>query len=172
MTMDFRRMIMLYSDSYKQCHPLMYPDNQEYLVSYLTARKAMNDNFPKMVVYGIQPFILNISDSFSEFFNANLEDVMHEYDHYIGVHLGVNNVARDRIVELHELGPDIPVIDAEIRRINRAMDRSRRASNPEYFNEDGTIRKGRKKWHYSNRYSRMRKKRKELYRKRALQLKT
>ena len=29
--MDFRRMIMLYSDSYKQCHPLMYPDNQEYL---------------------------------------------------------------------------------------------------------------------------------------------
>ena len=47
--MDFRRMIMLYSDSYKQCHPLMYPDNQEYLVSYLTARKAMNENFPKMV---------------------------------------------------------------------------------------------------------------------------
>ena len=55
--MNFRKMIMLYSDSYKQCHPLMYPDNQTYLVSYLTARKAMNDNFPKMVVYGVQPFI-------------------------------------------------------------------------------------------------------------------
>ena len=91
-----------------------------------------------------------------------------------GLDVGVSTVAEVSInhVELHELGPDIPVIDAEIRRINRAMDRSRRASNPEYFNEDGTIRKGRKKWQNSNRYLRLRQKRKELYRKRALQLKT
>lgn len=91
-----------------------------------------------------------------------------------GLDVGVSTVAEvsKNHVELHELGPDIPVIDAEIRRINRAMDRSRRASNPEYFNEDGTIRKGRKKWQNSNRYLRLRQKRKELYRKRALQLKT
>ena len=102
--MDFRRMIMLYSDSYKQCHPLMYPDNQEYLVSYLTARKAMNENFPKMVVYGIQPFLKDMNKGFSDFFNTPLEWVMYEYDNYIGVHLGLDNVARDRIVELHNLG--------------------------------------------------------------------
>ena len=102
--MDIRRMIMLYSDSYKQCHPLMYPDNQEILVSYLTARKAMNDNFPKMVVYGIQPFIMDMEKSFNDFFTANLADVMYEYDKYIGAHLGIENVARDRIIELHELG--------------------------------------------------------------------
>ena len=102
--MDFRRMIMLYSDSYKQCHPLMYPDNQTRLVSYLTARKAMNDNFPKMVVYGIQPFIMDMEKSFNDFFTANLADVMYEYDKYIGAHLGIENVARDRIIELHELG--------------------------------------------------------------------
>ena len=91
-----------------------------------------------------------------------------------GLDVGVSTVAEVSInhVELHELGPDIPVIDAEIRRINRAMDRSRRASNPEYFNEDGTVREGRKKWQNSNRYLRLRQKRKELYRKRALQLKT
>ena len=58
MTMDFRRMIMLYSDSYKQCHPLMYPDNQEYLVSYLTPRKAMNEQFPKMVFMVSNPLSL------------------------------------------------------------------------------------------------------------------
>ena len=102
--MNIRRMIMLYSDSYKQCHPLMYPDNQEYLVSYLTARKAMNENFPKMVVYGIQPFLAEMNESFDEFFSTPLEKVMSEYDHYIGAHLGIGNVARDRIVELHELG--------------------------------------------------------------------
>lgn len=102
--MDFRRMIMLYSDSYKQCHPLMYPDNQEYLVSYLTARKAMNENFPKMVVYGIQPFLMDMERGFEDFFHETIEQVMYEYDHYIDAHLGLSNVARDRIIELHNLG--------------------------------------------------------------------
>ena len=102
--MDFRRMIMLYSDSYKQCHPLMYPDNQEVLVSYLTPRKAMNEHFPKMVVWGIHPFITDINHAFNAFFKLPLEVVMNEYDHYIGAHLGIGNVARNRIVELHELG--------------------------------------------------------------------
>ena len=102
--MDFRRMVMLYSDSYKQCHPKMYPDNQEYLVSYLTPRKAMNKDFPKMVVYGVQPFIIDMMDAFDDFFSADLDWVMYDYDHYIDAHLGLGNVARDRIVELHELG--------------------------------------------------------------------
>lgn len=102
--MDFHRMIMLYSDSYKQCHPLMYPDNQETLVSYLTPRKAMNEHFPKMVVWGIHPFIEDIKQAFNEFFSLPLSRVMGEYDHYIGAHLGIGNVARDRIIELHELG--------------------------------------------------------------------
>ena len=102
--MDFRRMVMLYSDSYKQCHPKMYPDNQEELVSYLTPRKAMNENFPKMVVYGVQPFIFDMMDAFDSFFAMPLEWAMYDYDKYISTHLGLDNVARDRIIELHELG--------------------------------------------------------------------
>ena len=102
--MNFRRMVMLYSDSYKQCHPVMYPDNQEYLVSYLTPRKAMNENFPKMVVYGVQPFIFDMMDAFDGFFAMPLEWAMYDYDKYIDTHLGLDNVARDRIIELHELG--------------------------------------------------------------------
>ena len=100
--MNFRRMIMLYSDSYKQCHPLMYPKDQEILVSYLTARKAMNEYFPKMVVYGIQPFIKDMNEGFNAFFKETIEQVMFEYDHYIDAHLGLGNVARNRIVELHK----------------------------------------------------------------------
>ena len=102
--MEFRRMIMLYSDSYKQCHPKMYPDNQEYLVSYLTPRKAMSEDFPKMVVYGIQPFLFELNEAFDSFFCQDLDWVMYDYNHYIGAHLGLDNVARDRIIELHELG--------------------------------------------------------------------
>ena len=102
--MDFRRMIMLYSDSYKQCHHLMYPDNQEELVYYLTPRKAMNENFLKMIVYGIQPFLVELNNAFEDFFNRDDIEVMAEYDHYIDAHLGIGNVARNRIMELHELG--------------------------------------------------------------------
>ena len=102
--MEFRRMVMLYSDSYKQCHPVMYPQNQEELVSYLTPRKAMSEHFPKMVVYGIQPFLRDMNEAFENFFADPIELVMFEYDKYIGAHLGLDNVARDRIIELHELG--------------------------------------------------------------------
>ena len=33
------------------------------------------------------------------------------------------------------------------------MDRSRRATNSQHYNEDGTIKKGRKTWRYSNHYA-------------------
>ena len=82
----------------------MYPQNQEELVSYLTPRKAMSEYFPRMVVYGLQPFLKDMNEAFEAFFYETIEQVMFEYDHYIGAHLGLDNVARDRIVELHELG--------------------------------------------------------------------
>lgn len=61
-------------------------------------------------------------------------------------------------------------IDAEVRRINRAMDRSRRAMNPDNYNEDGTIKKGRKRWKNSRHYRSLKRKRSNLYRRRAASL--
>lgn len=40
----------------------------------------------------------------------------------------------------------------ELKIDQRAQDRSRRATNPENYNEDGTVKKGSRKWHRSNRY--------------------
>jgi hypothetical protein len=55
---------------------------------------------------------------------------------------------------------------ATIRRLQRAMDRSRRAMNPEHYQTDGTIRTGVKKrqWHYSRRYLRVKAELTELWR--------
>ena len=53
----------------------------------------------------------------------------------------------------------------EIRRLQRAMDRSRRATNPNNYNEDGTIKKGRKTWIYSNNYKRLKHKLNKIHRK-------
>ena len=54
--------------------------------------------------------------------------------------------------------------DREIRLLQRAMDRSRRANNPENYNEDGTIKKGKKQWKFSRRYRELQAKKAELER--------
>lgn len=41
---------------------------------------------------------------------------------------------------------------AEMRRLSRAMDRSRRAINPDHYNADSTVKEGRKTWMRSTRY--------------------
>jgi Transposase and inactivated derivatives len=55
---------------------------------------------------------------------------------------------------------------ATIRRLQRVLDRSRRATNPEHYQADGTIRRGvkKRKWHYSGRYLRAKAELAELWR--------
>ena len=53
----------------------------------------------------------------------------------------------------------------EIRRLQRAMNRSRRATNPNNYNEDGTIKKGNRTWIYSNNYKRLKHRLKKIHRK-------
>lgn len=50
----------------------------------------------------------------------------------------------------------------KITRLQQKLDRSRRASNPKNYNEDGTVKKGRKKWKYTNTYIKTRIKIKSL----------
>jgi len=54
-----------------------------------------------------------------------------------------------------------------IKRVQRKLDRQRRANNPDNYNLDGTIRKGRKTWHISNRQRQTEIKLQELHRKQA-----
>ena len=44
------------------------------------------------------------------------------------------------------------------------MDRSRRAANPQNYNDDGSVKKGRKDWKYSNHYKKLKNKYYELCR--------
>jgi hypothetical protein len=53
----------------------------------------------------------------------------------------------------------------EIRILQRAMDRSRRVMNPENFNFDKTIKKGKKLWNKSNQYIQLQTQLADLYRK-------
>lgn len=65
---------------------------------------------------------------------------------------------------LSERGNSIQKSERLERLIYRAMDRSRRATNPNNYNNDGTVKKGKKSWKYSKRYKKLKAKHMELCR--------
>ena len=87
----------------------------------------------------------------------------------VGLDIGTQTIAivSNVDVKLLELADRVNNIEKEKRRILRYMDRSRRANNPDNFNEDGTMKKGKLKWVKSNRYIKAQNKLRELYRKQA-----
>ena len=84
----------------------------------------------------------------------------------VGLDVGTQTIgiASETAVKLEELASGIEPIEAQIRRLNRALDRSRRAMNPDNYNADGTSKKGRRKWVRSNRYMKLLFEYKELWR--------
>ncbi|UEM07289.1 hypothetical protein JL101_032905 (plasmid) [Skermanella rosea] len=65
-------------------------------------------------------------------------------DGVVGLDLGPGTIAAvsDTDATLEPFCPGVADMDAVIRRLQRAMDRSRRATNPDAFNANGTYRKG------------------------------
>ena len=65
---------------------------------------------------------------------------------------------------LSERGNSIQTSERKEHLLYRAMDRSRRATNPQNNNDDGTVKKDRKTWKYSNHYKKLKTKHSELCR--------
>ena len=87
----------------------------------------------------------------------------------IGADIGTQTVAYTSDTEvglknLSERGRSIQKSERLERLYYRAMDRSRRATNPQNYNDDGTVKKGRKTWKYSNHYKKLKEKHSELCR--------
>ena len=87
----------------------------------------------------------------------------------IGADIGTQTVAYTSDTEvglknLSERGNSIQTSERKERLLYRAMDRSRRATNPQNYNDDGTVKKGRKIWKYSNHYKKLKSKHSELCR--------
>jgi len=80
-------------------------------------------------------------------------------------------VASSKRCVLEALDEGILDRSADISRISRAMDRSRRAMNPDNYMPDGTVRKGRKVWKYSHHYRMLALRKKTLERKATAQRK-
>lgn len=68
-----------------------------------------------------------------------------------GMDLGVSTIAvvSDTNIILEELAPQSAEYEKKIKELQRKIDRSKRITNPNNYNTDGTIKKGRRKWSYS-----------------------
>jgi putative transposase len=72
----------------------------------------------------------------------------------VGLDIGPSTIAivGDSTVALKEFGSELEFQDKQIRRLQRKMDRSRKATNPDNYNPNGTVKKGKKQWHNSKSY--------------------
>lgn len=72
----------------------------------------------------------------------------------VGLDIGPSTIAivGETDARLEKFCPTVEQPWRETRRIQRAMDRSRRATNPENYNEDGSVKKGARVWVKSSRY--------------------
>lgn len=90
----------------------------------------------------------------------------------IGSDVGTQTVATNSdndasLKNLGERGSSIEHNEKVERKIKRQMDRSLRQANPQNYNEDGTVKKGKKTWHFSKRYLKLKRKLAEISRKNA-----
>lgn len=88
----------------------------------------------------------------------------------VGIDIGTSTVAivSEKEVLLTELADKAETIEVERRRLLRKLDRSRRATNPDNFNANGTVKIGKKLiWHRSKHYMKTLMQLKEIYRKQA-----
>ena len=85
----------------------------------------------------------------------------------VGIDIGTSTIAVSSYyqTELEELAKDVMIDEQEVARLNRKLDRQRRANNPHKYNEDGTIKRGvYQPWVDSNEYLKTKAKLNELKR--------
>lgn len=146
------------------------PKKDDYAQKALESRTKYVRIVPKIIRGKERFYVQLIQEGFPP---VKEHVVVGPLDERVGIDPGTSTmaIASETAVQLEELAPKTAVNEKKLRRLQRAMDRSRRATNPENFKEDGTIVKGRKTWSYSNRYKKLAAKRKELYRKTAVRRK-
>ena len=90
-------------------------------------------------------------------------------DGTVGIDLGVSTVAivGDEETIWSEFVVELTSKQKEVRKLQRKMDRQRRAGNPNNYNANGTVKKGKKYWNNSKHYKKTAAKKREIEREQA-----
>ncbi|MDG5785886.1 transposase [Evansella sp. AB-P1] len=145
--------------------------NDEYAHLALMDRTKYVRIFKKVVRGKVRYFVQLIQEGYPPI--KRNRKIANDETKRVGIDIGTSMIAfsSESSVELRELAPECNMDEKELRRIQRKMDRSKRRTNPDNFNTNGTIKKGKLTWVYSKRYERLNQRRKELFRKVAVQRK-
>lgn len=78
----------------------------------------------------------------------------HAHGFEVGLDIGPSTIAitSESASGLERFAPSVDQPWAAVRRLQRALDRSRRATNPENYQPNGVPKKGARRWHKSSRY--------------------
>lgn len=95
-------------------------------------------------------------------------------DGTVGIDLGVSTVAivSDSQTIWTSFVSELTSKQEQVKRLQRQLDRQRRANNPDNFNSNGTVKKGKKYWYKSGRYQNTAAKKHRIERKQAAQRKS
>lgn len=97
---------LLLCDFYKTVHSEQYPKSLTKLVSYYTPRKSLLPGEDKLVLFGLQGFIMQyLIDCFNDsFFSRPKDKVLKEYNRILTYTLGPGSYDSLKISRLHDLG--------------------------------------------------------------------
>lgn len=72
----------------------------------------------------------------------------------IGIDIGPSTIAyvSNEQAHIQTLAPSVDNIEKRIKSLQRKLERSKRKMNPQNYNDNGTIKKGRREWFFSNHY--------------------
>jgi nicotinic acid phosphoribosyltransferase len=70
---------LLFTDSYKLSHRIMYPEGTEFVQSNYTNRKSRVDGINHVVNFGLQAWLKDLQEAYEGFFAADKEAVVKEY---------------------------------------------------------------------------------------------
>jgi len=93
-------------DGYKADHRRQYPKGTEYVYSNLTPRMSRRPNVDKVVVFGIQYFIMKylIKVWDKHFFYKSKKKILKNYKRRMDTYLGPDAISVEHIEALHDLG--------------------------------------------------------------------
>lgn len=100
--MKFKALEMI--DAYKIDHRRQYPPGITRVYSNWTPRKISIPGVDKVVFFGLQAFLKEMTEAFDEFFAADVDEVCADYEQNITEIIGPNDIGTQHIRDLHRLG--------------------------------------------------------------------
>lgn len=158
---DRKKMAVIYGN---HKFPVIVKKNDEYAQLALLDRVKYAKLQPRMIKGCLRWYVQLVFEGIPPQKNRRCGDSTVQ-----GIDIGVSTIAvsnKNRVI-MKELAPECQADARKLRIIERKMDRSKRSTNPQNYNKNGTIRKGRLKWNFSKAYRKLKARRADIYRRMA-----